>query len=489
MADRPNILLLFTDQQRADTIGALGHPVIQTPHLDRLAKEGTTFTRAYTPSPVCVSARCSLYWGQYPFNTGCYDNGFGMPVDRPSMFQCLTDAGYRTHAMGKLHFAPDSHALNGLQSRHTQEELIGDRKKDDYHRYLMDNGLDYITDPHGVRGEMYYVPQPAQMPAEHHPTNWLGSRAVEFINEQPDEQPWFLYAGFIHPHPPFAPPVPWHKLYRGPMMPLPKTPPGYESLYTWYNRRQNRYKYRDQGLDMNLIRIMRAYYFACISFIDFQVGRILQTLEETGQLDSTLILYSSDHGEYLGDYGCFGKRGMMDAPANVPLLARLPGRFEAGRQVGSPASLVDIMPTALNIAQADHPDGLDGVDLAEVANGNTDRQYVYSQLNKGGHALYMAADERWKFIYSAPDHREYLFDRKTDPDEMRSKIDIPPVREEQARMKRALVEKLQAVGETSGLDGDDFKRLQGPTIDKNPDAGQIFQDHGWADEHIPGYSN
>src|SRR5262249_47572344 len=137
---RPNILFILTDQQRADTIHALGNPVIRTPALDRLTREGTAFTSAYCPSPVCVPSRCSLYFGQYPHRTNCYDNGFVMPADRPTFMAALTDAGYRTHAIGKLHLMPDRKGLGGLQSRELQEEMVPSVEDDDYLRFLRDNG-------------------------------------------------------------------------------------------------------------------------------------------------------------------------------------------------------------------------------------------------------------------------------------------------------------------------------------------------------------
>ena len=140
-----------------------------------------------------------------------------------------------------------------------------------------------------------------------------------------------------------------------------------EDLWTYHNRHQNRYKYRDAGLDDNLLRVMRAYYWACVSYIDYNVGRILDALEAEGELDNTLVVWSSDHGEFLGDYNCFGKRSFLDAAARVPLLARLPGRFPAGVQVDTPASLVDLMPTFACAAEADtNAFDLDGLDLAEI---------------------------------------------------------------------------------------------------------------------------
>ena len=264
MDENPNILLIFADQQRFDTIGALGNPVIRTPNLDRLCREGTAFTSAYTPSPVCVPARCSMHYGQYPQRTGCYENRFPMPLDRrPSFVDALTRSGYRTHGIGKCHFTPQYDDLRGFETREIQEE--GRHDGDAYLAYLKDNEMEELIEPHGTRGEMYYVPQVSKIPVRHHPTQWVGDRSIDFIKAQSRGRPWFLFSSFIHPHPPFCPPSPWHKLYRAALMPLPRVSQQTDALHIYINRHQNRYKYRDQGIDLNLLRCMKAYYYACIS--------------------------------------------------------------------------------------------------------------------------------------------------------------------------------------------------------------------------------
>lgn len=488
---RPNILLIFTDQQRADTIHAAGNPVIKTPNLDRLVNEGTTFTSAYTPSPVCVPARCSLIYGQYPHNTGCADNGNPMPSDRPSMMDSLSTAGYRTHGIGKMHFTPDSNALRGFQSRERQEELIRTITDDDYLQFLQAEGFGHVYDPMGCRGEMYYVPQPAQIPARVHATQWVGDRTVEFLRESGDD-PFFLFTSFIHPHPPFSPPTPWNKLYRGPLMPLPKVPAQCEALYTYHNYRQNRYKYRDNGIDLNLVRMMKSYYYACISFIDFQVGRILDQLERTGKLDDTLILFASDHGEMLGDYNCFGKRSMLDSAARVPLLARMPKRFATGDRCDAPVSLVDVMPTVLGAADVSCAEKkLDGVDLADAARGDHDERMIFSQYQQRGQAVAMALNRRWKYFHSAPDGKDYLIDRRLDPDETRNRSGVTFCRNDRDEMRGALIERLRADGDESLIEGDGWKEWMKLSVPDDPDSGLLIQDAPWAKpfQRIPGYND
>ena len=246
------------------------------------------------------------------------------------------------------------------------------------------------------------------------------------------------------------------------------------------------------------MRCIRAYYYACISFIDFQVGRLLKALEETGRLEDTLILFTSDHGELLGDFNCFGKRSMHAAAARVPLIARLPGRFSGGAACARPVSLVDIAPTILAVSGASltsHP--LDGVDLEEIASGRSRRPVVFSQFAEGptsagaraAHSTCMATTERWKYFYSAPDDREFLFDRVQDLSETRNRAGLPHCREALRDMKALLIGHLRAGGETAGLEGDDWRRFPRLSVPEDPDAGLLIQDQKWADLRIPGYSD
>ncbi len=487
---KPNILLFFTDQQRFDTIAALGNPVIKTPALDRICKAGVAFTSTYSPSPVCVPARCSMTYGQYPMHTKCYDNGGDMPKDRPSFMQVLTDAGYRTHGIGKCHFMPDKHALRGFQSREVQKEVPA-RSSDDYTTFLEEKGWGDLPEPHGVRGEMYYVPQVSQLPQHLHPTQWVGDRSVAFIESQEDaEEPWFLLSSYIHPHPPFAPPSPWHKLYRSFDMPLPMVPQDLESLQTFANQRQNRHKGRDQGIDNNLMRNIKAHYYACISFIDFQVGRVLDTLEATGQLDNTLILLTSDHGEHLGDYECFGKRSMHDSCARVPMLAALPGRFEGGQRCEKLANLVDVMPTILSAAGCDTSAlTMDGIDVHDLLQGVSERGVVYSQINEKGGATYTAVTERWKYAYSAPDQQEYLFDSMVDPLETRNRAGLPTTREILKTLREQTITFFVEGGETHAAEGNQWKVYPRKDLPSDPDSGFLTQDRPGYILDLPGYTD
>lgn len=459
---KKNIVLLFTDQQRYDT---LHNDMLQTPNLDALCKSGVTFTRAYTPSPVCVPARLSMNYGIYPATSGCADNGFCDMSGRKNLFEVLGENGYHTQGIGKMHFSSDKYGLHGFTKRDTQEEIFAPGDNDDYRKYLDDSGYTHIFDHHGQRSEMYYLPQIAQMPARHHPTQWVGDRSVEFIRNYREEKPFLLMSSFIHPHPPFCPPTPWNKLYRMVNMPSPFVPEHSEALLTYFNKKQNRYKGIDNGINGYTVRTLKAFYYACISFIDYQVGRIVAELKNRGIYEDTLILFASDHGELLGDYNCYGKRTMLDAACRIPLVVKGPG-FTADSLCGKPASLVDLFPTILSFAGIS-PEGLglEGKNLSRVADGAERREAVYSQYSDGDTALYMIATENEKYIRSQADTKDYYFvgtERESvnqfRNDNLNARI-----------LKRKLVENYLHIAE--------FPKTEPMEFSNDKSKGQAFQDH------------
>ncbi|MEM7680804.1 MAG: sulfatase-like hydrolase/transferase [Planctomycetota bacterium] len=405
---KPNIVLVMTDQQRFDTIAALGNRHIRTPALDGLCRQGATFTSAYTASPVCVPSRIAMLTGQPPHVTGCVDNeGPKQPVGRPSVMERLGDHGYACHGVGKMHFDGDGPPrLWGFDSRDVSEEDPGPH--DDYAAYLKQHGYGHVVEPHGVRSEMYYVPQPSQVPAELHHTRWVADRSLDFLAKRDRSKPFFLFSSFIKPHPPFESPAPWNQLYRCPAMPEPVVPDDAEDYWTYWNRCQNRYKYCDAGRDRLLERTRKAAYYAAISFVDEAVGRILDGLGPDAE--NTLVVFTSDHGELMGDYGCVGKRSMLDASARVPLIARWPGRFVEGARVETAVSLLSLFPTFLAAAgDVDPCVSPWGCDLTEVVRGRRPGP-VFSQYQRGRYALYMATDGRAKWVRSAPDDRVWRLD-------------------------------------------------------------------------------
>lgn len=465
---RPNILLITTDQQRADTVGAFGlNSVIRTPALDRLAGEGTSFTRAYTPSPVCVPARFAMTTGLPPIVTGCRENST-MPDGRRSLMEMLAAAGYATHGCGKMHFAPDpaGRRMWGFGSRDFSEEVaLGD----DYHAFLRENGYGHVLDPHGVRGEYYYVPQPSQVPAHLHHSAWVANQSIDFIQRHVPKNPFFLWTSFIKPHPPFENPSPWNRLYRSVDMPDPWCPANASEFTGFWNALQNRYKYMETESNPHAVRTIKAAYYACVSYVDRQVGRLLDALGP--EIDNTLVIFTSDHGELLGDYGCFGKRCMLEASVRVPLIVRYPRAFPAGRRCGVPVSLLDLVPTILTATGSAEPrPSHHGEDLADLARGPIVERTVFSQLSQQSLGLYMITDGRWKYIYSAADEREWSFEIG---DEVRERM--APAEETAALKARlvGIVARESRCGEA--VDGT-WRRYGRSRVPADTRVGLLFQD-------------
>ncbi|MBN2853041.1 MAG: sulfatase-like hydrolase/transferase [Clostridia bacterium] len=476
-----NVILFFTDQQRFDTIGSLGNPVIKTPALDRLLSVGTWFSNAYTPSPVCVSARLSMLTGKYCHQTKCTKNEI-MPGGLTSIMHVLKEHGYQTHGAGKMHFMFKDDDLFGFDHLDSSEE-IDNGKKDDYKDFLLTNGYGHVKDPHGVRSEMYYIPQPSQLPDRLHHSTWVADRSIDFLTSRNTEKPFFLMSSFIKPHPPFEAPVPFNKLYRAYDMPLPIMNDDDETRQTYWNKIQNRYKGRDKGTDQNLLKTMKAYYYACISHVDCQIGKIMDYLELNDLMDDTMIIFASDHGEMLGDYHCFGKRCFYDGAVRIPLIVKAANQKESACSHAN-CSLVDLFPTILD--ELDIPDAfqLAGNSLYNLS----DDRAVISQFNTGEFGTYMIKQGNRKYIYSAPDDKEWFFDSAAEKGESVNLALNPDCESNMNDLKRILIDKFEKDGYFQVLDHGDFRKYGKKIPFQSPDEGYLFQDGPGSVPDLKGYT-
>lgn len=480
-----NILLIMTDQQRYDTINSLGNKKMKTPVLDNLSIDSTVFSRTYTASPVCVPARFSALTGKYCHNTGCVENG-RMPGGHKSVMQSLSEKGYQTCGIGKMHFDfkdGGNMALWGFDKRITSEEVSG-AARDDFKEFLTEKGYGYVKDIHGIRSEMYYVPQPSQLPEKLHHTTWCADESIEYIEKRDKSKPFFLMVGIIKPHPPFELPVPWNKLYRSLDMDYPFVPVGFEDMQTYWNRVQNRYKYKSKGRDRELERIIKAYYYGCISMIDYNVGRIIEKLKEDKIYDDTLIIYTSDHGEMLGDFNCYGKRGFLDPAARVPLIVRYPGKKQ-GIFIDEPVSLVDIAPTILNYAEIGIPGDYDGNCLFA---DNFERPVV-SQYQRDNKAIYMIIDGKYKYFYSAPDNKEWLIDYEADPLEYTNLAQNISYREKTDELRKKLTDIIKKSCFHEAVVKNKFRKYPPPKDYISDDEGLLFQDGEGSLPNMQGYTD
>lgn len=398
MSSKPNFLFIFTDQQRADTIHVLGNDRICTPALDEIARQAIVFDKCITPAPVCVPARFSMFSGLYPGHAGCCNNNYSYAYDGDGFYSRFTEAGYNTCCVGKMHHTKDLYGKMGFERRMTQEEMSD--PDDDYTKFITNSPYKNVFDYNGMRSEMYYIPQVSQLPAEYHPTQWVGDNSVDFLKNCETDRPFFLMSSFIHPHPPFAPPAPWNKMYRT-VSQEPYMPENREEFKAFLS---DRFTFEKVGISRQDLSLLKNFYYACISFVDYQISRIIKVLKERGLYDNTVIVFSSDHGDMLGDFASMGKRTMLDGAARIPLLIRLPnGKFELRHDV---CSLVDIAPTLLSFAGIDYDKNqFDGVNLL----GEDRHEEVYSQFSTGEKGTYMVATNKDKLVYIAPEKKYYYF--------------------------------------------------------------------------------
>jgi len=466
----------MADQHRADAIGAArvaggeSEPALKTPSLDRLCREGVRYARAYTESPVCVSARATLLTGLLPHQTGVFDNGYKVAPEAVTLPRLLRARGYHCQAIGKMHFSP-VREHHGHHRMWLSEEIPRMPDEDEFLRELIEAGWGHVEEPHGVRHEMYYVPQVSQLPEERHTTAWTGRRTVEYLEEHVRErrgEPFFCWSSFIKPHPPFDPPVPWHTLYKPTDRPLgmPVRSEKERDRHSYYHRTQNRFKWTDAQPDANLLMTMRAYYAAAVSFIDSWVGHILDALERLGLRENTLVLYMADHGEYLGDHYAFGKRGYHDPAARVPFIVSWPGMMPAGEVSHTLVGLADVLPTCVAAA--------DGGEQGALPRG---REVWVGQLAEKAKGLYAAMDAEWKYVYSAPDQREYLIHRGAgegaacDQNECADHASATESRGMLERLRAALQGRLRSDGYFEPLDEgqvDGWRRYERPALAWEP---------------------
>lgn len=413
---RPNILLITTDQQRFDTIAALGNQEIFTPHLDWLVDEGVAYTRAYSDCPICVPARCTIMSGKHGFNLGITGNS-GMEKgmkDRPTLPGLLTAAGYQTRAQGKMHFTP-MRCNYGFEHMELQLE---------YYRFIQRRGGAQPKE-HGV-GENEMTPVISTVSEQDSLTHWIVQRSIDFLETRDDTRPFFMWTSFGKPHPPLDPCANYWALYANREVSPPVvgdwsetvegTPQGFMAATYCLN---NAWRMSES----QLMDVKRAYY-ACITQVDYQLGLMFARLREMGLLENTWIIFTADHGEMLGDHHMGAKSVYLEPSTHVPLLIRPPSgsrdeKPEKGRRVETLAQLADVMPTILGIAGVDGPADMDGVDLRSL--GGEDRLFV-GTCSRDQH---VAMRGRMKLCFAARGGDELLFDLEKDPREQHNLVNDP----------------------------------------------------------------
>ncbi|MBC5687734.1 sulfatase-like hydrolase/transferase [Mediterraneibacter sp. NSJ-55] len=459
---RSNILLITTDQQRYDTIHAMGYDYMVTPNLDRLAAEGCCYPNAYSNNPVCMAARHNIITGLPARYHGFDDNYFEddpkvIPHELPTFPQLLSDSGYATIAVGKMHFQP-CRRHNGFTHMELMEEIPRHLQDDEYAQYLKENGFGDIQSIHGVRHLLYMLPQQSLVDEEHHGSAWVAQRSIHHIKENAGKRPFFIWSSFIAPHPPFDVPEEWADLYTEKALPELKKSKTPVSDLVNANRPVADYP------NEKYLRRAREAYFASISFVDYNVGKIIEELKKSGEYENTLIIFTSDHGELMGDYESYQKFLPYDSSARIPFIMRYPKKIKPGSIDERLVSLDDILPTVLDVAGVTYPNPeiLPGESVFEI-DGNTDRGYLYIEHGHGSKRWVCLREKQYKYTYYYGGGKEELFDMKNDPDETTNLLYDNPnqaVLEIRDKLKQRLIAEEKKYGLDGYVKDDQFIQLE-----------------------------
>lgn len=450
-ASRPNIVWIMCDQMRYDCAGFAGSPVVKTPNLDRLAEQGACFERAYCASPVCSPARASWLTGLYPHahmqlrNYGPIRGrtyGSHLP-DCTTIGDILKRAGYRCGMVGPWHLGDDHLPQHGFEDFWEPYRYLGPDHMDPLFDYFEREGVPnaygrgFPQTQHGNTLGFATLSDPRQQR-----TTWTVDRALSFV-EQVDKDPFFLFISVKDPHPLMVVPPELLDLYPVDEMPVPETlrdpldgKPGYHST--------GKFRIPSSVTDEQF-REMVAHYYALITHIDTQVGRLLNALRDRSLDEDTIIVFMSDHGELLGDHGYTEKCLMYEASVRVPLVLSWPAGITGGQRLQTPLGGVDLMPTLLDLAGSSLPEGIDGRSVADALRDGCEpeQRTVFAEI-AGQQAIYhgseepeqfaahaMAVDGSWKYVWNRFDIDE-LYDLESDTNEIENLIDAG---DQQARVE------------------------------------------------------
>ena len=444
--DRPNVLLITTDQHRWDWLGCHGTSGVETPHLDRLAARGMRFTHHVTNSAVCAPARIGLATGITPIRIGAVNNQSVLRADVPTYYQALRDVGYRVGCAGKLDLnkpdqdngrrgdRPDlfrwgfTHPVE-IEGKFHAGGVFGKRPLGPYGYWLEERGLweefsddydermkDMVDAKYGndhTATDSWY--RDSVLPADAWADSYIGLRARDWLHNVADDHPWHLYVSFVGPHDPFDPPAEWAERFRD--APVPE-PVGGDMT-----GRPARVKAEQYPHSPEQIMVARRQYTAALALIDHQVGELLATLDALDQTDNTLVIFTADHGEMLGDHRLFQKGVAYEPSMRIPLLV-------AGPDVGVGVSdalteLIDVTATIVDAAGSEMP-GIDGRSLTPLLAGQPGT--VRDHVTCIGTKYRAVRTERWKYSHNARDEAREdeavheLFDLEADPAELHNVI-------------------------------------------------------------------
>lgn len=429
MTKKTNILIITTDQQRWDTMGAYGNNIIKTPNLDKLAQGGAVFENAITPCPMCLPARTSLISGFSASKIGALDNAYPKNIDnKDTLPVMLSNLGYQSQAIGKMHFSNKPHGeYYGMDNMLLSEEMRGVRFSektsdivyDEYDKYLIDKSMWGWEKPPEI-GYNEIKPLINYLPKENHITQWCGDKTIDWLkNDRAKDKPFFLWSSFVKPHVPYDCPQHLVGLYNEE-----------EMLEPWVSDKDGTHKnphfaqYRKvKEFDLysdTAMKRARAHYYANITFIDEQIGAIVQTLKDEGLYDKTLIIFTSDHGDLMGDHGLWYKGFGYEGSIHIPMIMHLPGVIKAGTRCSEITSLLDIFPTVSATVGIDLDNNRPGNNLFDLINDDNKKScdFGVSEIFMPPNYMLHVRTKEWKYLFYQNGGYEELYNLKDDPHEL-----------------------------------------------------------------------
>jgi arylsulfatase len=491
MANQPNVLILYTDQQRYDSLGCTGNPYAETPNLDELARQGTVFHRHIVANPVCGPSRCCFMSGRYPSGNGVWQNGIALPrkenlhylpeIDQmgqtlygeniishvPTMADTFKEGGYETASIGKLHLNPyrvpaDSGSIESWllweQNRkmekwhgpyygfdHVELSLGHGEQTHGHYRYWLEreypNLVKQIREGSHVKERKYKETDHVYesiLPEKAHHSTWVADQAIQYLKERKRDQPFFLYAGFPDPHSPISPPKELAEKYaqRDTLMPhinseewerMPK------ALRDYIEHPEFRVDTRQWPEE--LIWLARQYTDAMVHLVDKNAGRIIQELKDQGLWEDTIIVFSSDHGDFLGDHGALLKENICNQAINhVPFILRAPGA-NLPPESGATMSNTDVFPTLCELVGIPVPQGVQGKSiLNSVRGGGIEPVLVQCYYNDPIYHNFTIYDQRFRLTWYPHTEEFELYDHKLDPYEMHNVTGFKEYKEMEAHL-------------------------------------------------------
>lgn len=468
---KPNIILFMADQLRYDAIGCYGNNEIRTPNIDKIALSGSAFDNHFIQNPVCSPSRCSVLTGRYPKNHGTRDNGIPLRDSEVTFPEVLRNNGYLTAAIGKMHLTSllveknDEHDdwpedKYGFDIVHT----TCDNKTGEYldwlkeispkdYKIVKEQGEKKIREDKASAADKDVSGPPqvykSEIDPKFHQSAWIADKTIELIENAQEDKPFFAFCSFVDPHHPFDPPSPYDKMYDPDKLSLPikrdgemeDKPPHFLRHMIGKGYSNEKYDYRK--LSDHDWRVIKSAYYGMITLIDENVGRILNALEEKGIENDTLILFTNDHGELLGDHGILFKGPFhYDCLIKAPMIMKWPNVIPQGSRYSQITEHIDIMPTILELAGIRTPYGVQGISMASILRGDkgSGRDYAMTEFNcyDWGLGVKTLTGKDYKLTYYAGENYGELYDRNEDPNEFRNLWNV----EEYKDVKEILIKKL-----------------------------------------------